>query len=105
MTNLYAGNVIPTTPRKNKTGSDKFGEEFLKKRMRTLEKFMNYLLLNPIIKCSQLLYDFISIENEADFTRKKKEYEKMNPPQNINENQSLIGIINIEVKKENEIFF
>ena len=105
LTNFYAGNVIPTTPRKNKIGSDKFGEEFLKKRMRTLEKFMNYLLLNPIIKCSQLLYDFISIENEADFTKKKKEYEKMKPPQNINENQSLIGIINIEVKKEKETFF
>ena len=105
LTNLYVGNVIPTTPRKNKIGSDKFGDAFLKKRMRTLEKFLNYLLLNPIIKCSQLLYDFISIENEADFNKKKKEYEKMKPPQNINENQSLIGIVNIEVKKEKEIFF
>ena len=66
---------------------------------------MNYLLLNPIIKFSQLLYDFISIENEADFTKKKKEYEKIKPPQNINENQSLIGIINVEVKKEKEIIF
>ena len=103
--NLYVGNVIPTTPRKNKIGSDKFGDAFLRKRMRTLEKFLNYLLLNPIIKYSQLLYDFISIENEADFNKKKKEYEKMKPPQNINENQSLIGRINIEVKKEKEIFF
>ena len=105
LTNLYVGNVIPTTPRKNKIGSDKFGDAFLRKRMRTLEKFLNYLLLNPIIKYSQLLYDFISIENEADFNKKKKEYEKMKPPQNINENQSLIGRINIEVKKEKEIFF
>ena len=105
LTNLYVGNVIPTTPRKNKIGSDKFGDAFLRKRMRTLEKFLNYLLLNPIIKYSQLFYDFISIENEADFNKKKKEYEKMKPPQNINENQTLIGRINIEVKKEKEIFF
>ena len=105
MTNLYVGNVIPTTPRKNKLGSDKFGDAFLQKRMRTLEKFLNYLLMNPIIKYSQLFYDFISIENEADFNKKKKEYEKMKPPQNINENQSLIGRISIEVKKEKEIFF
>ena len=105
LTTLYVGNVIPTTPRKNKIGSDKFGDAFLRKRMRTLEKFLNYLLLNPIIKYSQLLYDFISIENEADFNKKKKEYEKMKPPQNINENQSLVGRINIEVKKEKEIFF
>jgi hypothetical protein len=61
--------------------------------------------MNPIIKYSQLFYDFISIENEADFNKKKKEYEKMKPPQSINENQSLIGRISIEVKKEKEIFF
>ena len=105
LTNLYVGSVIPTTPRKNKIGSDKFGDAFLQKRMRTLEKFLNYLLMNPIIKYSQIFYDFISIENEADFNKKKKEYEKMKPPQNINENQSLIGRVNIEVKKEKETFF
>ena len=105
LTNLYVGNVIPTTPRKNKIGSDKFGDAFLQKRMRTLEKFLNSLLMNPIIKYSQIFYDFISIENEADFNKKKKEYEKMKPPQNVNENQSLAGRVNIEVKKEKEIFF
>ena len=61
--------------------------------------------MNPIIKYSQIFYDFISIENEADFNKKKKEYEKMKPPQNVNENQSLAGRVNIEVKKEKEIFF
>ena len=105
MCNLYVGNVIPTTPRKNKIGSDKFGDAFLQKRMRTLEKFLNYLLMNPIIKYSQLFFDFISIENEGDFNKKKKEYEKMKPPQNVNENQSIAGRVNIEVKKEKETFF
>ena len=103
--NLYVGNVIPTTPRKNKIGSDKFGDAFLQKRMRTLEKFLNYLLLNPVIKYSQIFFDFISIENEADFNKKKKEYEKMKPPQNVNDNQTLNGRIEIEVKKEKEIYF
>ena len=105
MNTLYVGNVIPTTPRKNKIGSDKFGDAFLQKRMRTLEKFLNNLLLNPIIKFSQLFYDFISIENEADFNKKKKEYEKIKPPQNINENVSLIGRVSIDVKKEKETYF
>ena len=103
--NLYVGNVIPTTPRKNKIGSDKFGDAFLQKRMRTLEKFLNYLLLNPVIKYSQIFFDFISIENEADFNKKKKEYEKMKPPQNVNDNQTLNGRIEIEVKKEKETYF
>jgi len=105
LSNLYIGNVIPTTPRKNKIGSDKFGDAFLQKRMRTLEKFLNYLLMNPFIKYSQLFFDFISIENEGDFNKKKKEYEKMKPPQNLNDNQSFSGRINIEIKKEKEIFF
>jgi hypothetical protein len=61
--------------------------------------------MNPVIKYSQLFYDFISIENEADFNKKKKEYDKMKPPQNINENQSLVGRVNIEVKKEKETYF
>jgi sorting nexin-7/30/sorting nexin-8 len=105
MVNLYVGNVIPSTPRKSKFGSDKFGDAFLQKRMRTLEKFLNYSLANQIIKYSQLFYDFVSIENEADFNKKKKEYEKLKPPQTIKENQSLFGKASIEVKKEKEIFF
>ncbi len=103
--NLYVGNVIPTTPRKNKIGSDKFGDAFLQKRMRTLEKFLNYLLMNPIIKYSQVFFDFISIENENDFNKKKKEYEKMKPPQSVNDNQTLNGRIEIEVKREKETYF
>jgi hypothetical protein len=73
---LYPYNVIPSTPKKNKIGSDKFGDPFLQKRMRTLEKFLNYLLKNPILKASQILYDFISIEKDSEFKRKKKNMKK-----------------------------
>ena len=105
LSNFYSGCVIPNTPRKNKIGSDKFADSFLQKRMRTLEKFVNYLLMNPIIKHSKIFYDFISIENESDFNKKKKEYEKTKPPQNISDFQSFSGRINIDVKNEKEIFF
>ena len=105
MQNLFMYNVIPTNPRKNKFGSDKFGEPFLKKRMRTLEKFLNYTLMNPIIKSSQLFYDFISIENDADFQKKKKEYEKMKPPVNINDFQSPFGKVNIQINKKKTTYF
>ena len=102
---LYVWNVIPTTPRKNRFGSDKFGEPFLKKRMRTLEKFLNYSLTNPIIKCSQLFYDFISIEKEADFQKKKKEYEKMKPATNLEDFQTPNGKVNIQINKKKEIYY
>ena len=70
--NLYNYNVIPSTPKKSKIGIDKFGDPFLQKRMRTLEKFLNYALKNPVLKSSQILYEFISIEKDADFQKKKK---------------------------------
>ena len=105
MKNLYVWNVIPTTPRKNKLGSDKFGEPFIQKRMRTLEKFLNYLLLNPILKSSQLFYDFISIETEADFQKKKKVYEKTKPLTNIADFQTPFGRVNIQINKNKETYF
>ena len=103
--NLYLWNVIPTTPRKNRFASDKFSEPFLKKRMRALEKFLNYCLLNPIIKCSQIFFDFISIEKEADFQKKKKEYEKMKPPTYVEDFQTLFGKANIEIDNKKVIYY
>ena len=103
--NLYLWNVIPTTPRKNRFASDKFSEPFLKKRMRALEKFLNYCLLNPIIKCSQIFFDFISIEKETDFQKKKKEYEKMKPPTYVEDFQTLFGKANIEINNKKVIYY
>ena len=103
--NLYVWNVIPTTPRKNRFVSDKFSEPFLKKRMRTLEKFLNYCLMNPVIKSSQLFFDFISIEKEADFQKKKKEYEKLKPPATLEDFQTPFGKANIQIDKKKVIYF
>ena len=103
--NLYNYNVIPSTPKKSKIGIDKFGDPFLQKRMRTLEKFLNYALKNPVLKSSQILYDFISIEKDADFQKKKKEYEKIKPSTNINDFQMPNGSANIQLSSKKMILF
>ena len=103
--NLYNYNMIPSTPKKNKIGSDKFGDPFLQKRMRTLEKFLNYVLKNPILKSSQILYDFISIEKDADFQKKKKEYEKIKSSTNINDFQMPNGSANLQLNSKKIILF
>ena len=72
--NLFPGRVIPPIPKKNKIGGDRFNEEFLEKRTRTLEKFLNLLLEDPSIKTSQIFYDFVSIEELNIFSDKKKYY-------------------------------
>ena len=48
--------------------------------MRTLEKFLNLLLEDPVIKVSQILYDFLSIEGEDKFAEKKKTYNNFRLP-------------------------
>ena len=103
--NLYNYNVIQSTQKKSKIGIDKFGDPFLQKRMRTLEKFLNNCLMNPIIKCSQLFYDFISIEKEEDFQKKKKEYEKIKPSTNINDFQMPNGSANVQLSSKKMILF
>ena len=40
--------------------------------MLSIEKFMNGLLIHPLIKNSQILFDFLSIKIEKDFNKKKE---------------------------------
>ena len=73
--------------------------------MRYLEKFLNWLASNPVIKNSKLFYDFLSIEKEADFNKSKTSYNKIKPQTNIQEFISPNGKMNLGVKQEKEIYF
>ena len=103
--NLYPYIVIPPIPKKNKIGIDNFSDIFISKRMRYLEKFLNWLLAIPVIKSSKLFYDFLSIENDEDFNKNKLVYQKMNTPMNLIEFYSKDGKMNLGVNKEKEKFF
>ncbi len=59
--------------------------------MRFLEKFMESLTASVIIKNSQILYDFLTIEKETDFANKKKEYQKIKAPSKLSEMRSIDG--------------
>ena len=102
---LYSYIIVPPVPKKNKLGGDRFSDVFINKRMRYLEKFLNYLVANPVIKNSKLFYDFLSIEKEADFNKSKNTYQKMKPHTNIKEFYSANGKMNLGVKQEKEIYF
>ena len=70
--------LIPSIPKKkniNKLVTDKFDEAFLRKRSRKFEKFLSYLLNDPILKNKNVLYEFLSIQKAEDFLKKKKSYE------------------------------
>ena len=102
---LYSYIIVPPVPKKNKLGGDRFSDTFINKRMRYLEKFLNFLVANPVIKNSKLFYDFLSIETEADFNKSKNNYQKMKPSTNIKEFYSADGKMNLGVKNEKEIYF
>lgn len=102
---LYPYVVVPAIPKKNKIGVDKFSDTFINKRMRYLEKFMNWLADNPIIKNSQLLYDFLSIEKDEDFNKKKNEYQKMPTPMNLIDFYAHDVLVDLTVNKEKETYF
>ena len=75
--NHFPSNVIPPIPKKSRLVGDNFSTQFISKRQRGLEKFMRYLAKDPIIKNSQIFFDFLYIGAESDFNSKKKVYEKV----------------------------
>lgn len=88
---------IPGIPRKTKIGSDNFGQAFIRKRARTFEKFLSYLVIHPILKNLKVVYDFLSIEKDSDFQKMKKSYEKAKLPSKVSDFVTMDGVANIEI--------
>ena len=98
LTKMFDYNFIPSLPKINPI----LGIENEEEITRGLEKFMHYLSLDPIIKNSQILYDFLSIENYEQFKKQQKEYEIITPCTDIQEFKSITGEINIDFTEEQE---
>ena len=103
--NYFSSSVIPPLPKKNKIGPDRFDESFLMKRKRYLEKFLNSLLYDPIIKNSQILYDFLSIEENIKFSEKKKFYSLFRLRNNLIDFKSSTGKLDITLNEDIEISY
>jgi uncharacterized protein YoxC len=100
MSNLYPNTVVPPIPKKN-FGS-RFNEEFISKRTRSLGKFINGIAIHPLLKNSQIFFDFLTVKNEEDFYNKKIEYNKIQSPHYINDYKTESGEINISLNTEKE---
>jgi hypothetical protein len=72
--------------------------------MRSIEKFIEGLLLHPLIRNSEILFDFLSIEKDSDYHKKKQKYSKLTGPTNVKEIKTLEGDIKISVTKEKEMY-
>ena len=98
---IFNFNVLPRLPRKGKVN----GDNHIKKRMRNLERFLNYLLKDNLVKNSKIFYDFLTLEKDDDFEKQKKIYNKLTSPTEIREVKTLDGKLKIQVTEQSEKYF
>ena len=100
---IYPNCVLPPLTKKNIFG-DNFSKGFISKRIRFIEKFMEGIFINPLVKNSELLNIFLSVENKNDFKKQTKKYENMKEITSVKKMKTLDGLINIGISKEKEIY-
>ena len=99
---IHPGLYCPPLPRK-KLGSRRFENDFVIKRMKYLNKFMNDIMENEIYKASEILISFLSISDREQFDYKKKSFDSMKSPEKLEEYYSLNGKINLLEDDYNEM--
>ena len=97
---LYINVIIPPLYKKNYLYAMK--ETQIAKRIRTLEKFIREIAVHPLLRNSQIFYDFITMREEKDFIRKKDDYNKISLPKNAEDIKTITGEINISVNYDKE---
>ena len=90
--------ILPRLSKKGKIVE----ERKINRRMRDLEKFLNFLLKDPLIKNSKILFDFLTIQNDDEFHKTKKYYDKMKTFNEVKEIKSLSGKVTVHVNKKKE---
>ena len=108
--NNYNYCLIPSVPKKPKNlniiMSEKYDKEFLSKRSRNFEKFLNYLIIDPILKNTQLIYDFLNCDKDDEFQKMKKAYDKLKYGTfNISKIFTTDGNAIVEINEEKERYY
>ena len=85
---------IPPLPEK-KIGGKRFKPNFIEKRMRILQIFMNEITCNETFKTNDALVSFLSMGDHNTFEKKMKELNSKAFNQNFDDIKTLTGKINI----------
>ena len=80
-------------------------EEKHERAKRIFQKFLDFILKDPLIKTSEILYDFLSIEKDSEFKKKKLEYDKIKAPVEIKNFKFIDGKVRININKKKEEYF
>ena len=98
---LYINCIIPPVIKKSYLTGIK--DNAIQKRMRSVEKFLQEIANHPLLRNSQIFYDFISVRDDKDFNSKKQGYSKLSAPTKVEEIKTLNGEINISINQEKEL--
>ena len=98
---IYINVIIPPLYKKNNY-LYALKDDQIAKRIRTLSKFIDEISKHPLLRSSQIFYDFISMKDDQDFTRKKDEYNKIILPTKAEDIKTLTGEINIAFNYDKE---
>ena len=95
---------VPPLPNK-KMGNRRFDQDFIIKRMKFLNLFINNLVQSESFKCSEILMAFLSYEDRGKFDSKFKEYSTQHPSAYVEEYKTIDGKVTISHDEGNEKYF
>ncbi|KAF9925842.1 hypothetical protein BGZ67_008418 [Mortierella alpina] len=72
--NKFGALVFPLLPEKQYAG--RFSEEFIERRRRALERFLNRLVRHPVLRYSDLLTHFLSCSDDGDWRRAERKFDR-----------------------------
>lgn len=89
-----------------KTLYESASDQKIEKRMRFLEKFINSIIKDPILRNSNLLFDFLATEKESEYEKRKANYSKLPSPIQLSKMYSRSGkiIIDKSILQESKLF-
>jgi len=96
--------LIPSIPGK-KLGNRRFEEDFIEKRMKFLQIFIDDVMINETLKSSEALYAFLSFDDRVQFERKMKELNSIIPSQYCEDIKTLEGKMTILNDDFNENYY
>lgn len=92
--------LIPPLPGK-KMGGRRFESDFVIKRMKYLNIFLNNVINNEEFKATDIVFSFLNISDRSHFEEKKKEFNSLQPPLFIENTRTLNGKISISLDEDN----
>ena len=100
----YPRNFIPPIPGK-KLGNRRFENDFVEKRMKFLQIFIDNIMKNEIFKSNEALFAFLSFNDRTQFDSKIKEMLSYNPSQYVEDYRTLTGKLFIYDKEDYEKYY